>query len=487
MSPLRAAPLTLDDAAPPGPDRRGIGRQLAGGLAVRVARYPLQALFVLAVPKVLGPEAYGAYATCMALFVLAVEATELGMVPLFGRFLPGLPPPAASTLVRQVLWSRLVIAAGLGLGLLTLLWTPRPEDPLLFGLVVAAVLVAPFQQVLFARLYARGRLTRFMARDLLRSGLSLALVVPGYLLGGLVGAVAAIGVAQVILVGIGASWAKPSVADLSPPRTLAGLPATLRFGVAAALPTVLSIVAVRLGTPLLSRAGRPVPEVAAFDLATQGLMLVMALTAYPFAALIPTLGQSVDAGQHGEASRWLLDVVRRAAGGAALVIIALVAVGDPLIRLVLGPGFAGVYPNLLLLVGGGGFPALVSQAGLSLAVLARTPSRAAGPAVLLALVTGVGTLILADPAGAPAAAAALVAGLAAQAVALLAVTPGLARLVCHPVGLGMAAALPALALGGLEAAGRVVLAPRAQVAALAAILLAAAWPLGRLLRRGSCE
>ncbi len=167
----------------------------------------------------------------------------------------------------------------------------------------------------------------------------------------------------------------------------------------------------------------------------------------------------------------------------ALVIVALVAVGDPLIRLVLGPGFAGVYPNLLLLVGGGIFPALVSQAGLSLAVLARTPSRAAGPAVVLALVTGVGTLVLAGGAGAPAAAAALVAGLAAQGAALLAVTPGLARLALRPVGSSMAAAGPALVLGGLEAAGWVALAPGARIAVLAAVLLAAAWPLGRLLRR----
>jgi PST family polysaccharide transporter len=480
---LHDARVTLDDETPPKSDPRRIGGQLAGGLALRVSRYPLQALFVLAVPPILGPEAYGAYATCVALFGLVVEATDPGTVPLFGRFLPGLPPQAASTLVRQVLWSRLALAAGPGTLLLALLWTPRPEDPLLFGLVVAAVFVVPFQQVFFARLYARGQLTRFMARDPLRSGMSLALVVPGYLLGGLVGAMAALVLAQVVLVGIGAAWLRPRAADLAPPRTLAGLPATLRFGVAAALPGALSGVALLMGTPLLARAGRPEPEVAAFNLAAYGLVLVMALVEYPFAALMPTLGQSVDAGRHGEASRWLLDVSGRASAAAALVIVALVAVGDPLIRLVLGPGFAGVYPNLLLLVGGGIFPALVSQAGLSLAVLARTPSRAAGPAVVLALVTGVGTLVLAGGAGAPAAAAALVAGLAAQGAALLAVTPGLARLALRPVGSSMAAAGPALVLGGLEAAGWVALAPGARIAVLAAVLLAAAWPLGRLLRR----
>lgn len=472
-----------EEQAPPEPERRRIGRQLAGGLALRVSRYPLQALFVLAVPPILGPEAYGAYATCVALFALVVEATDPGTVPLFGRFLPGLPPPAASTLVRQVLWSRLLLAAGPGTLLLALLWTPRPEGLLLFGLVAAAVLVVPLQQVLFACLYARGEIARFTARDPLRSGLSLALVVPGYLAGGLVGAIAALLLAQAVLVGIGLAWARPRASDLAPPRTLAGLPAAVRFGVAAALPGALSAAALLVGTPLLARAGRPEPEVAAFNLAAYGLVLVMALAEYPFAALLPTLGQSVDAGRRRVAARWLREVSGRGAAAAALVILALVAVGEPLIRLALGPGFAATYPNLLLLVGGGIFPALVSQAGLSLAVLARRPARAAGPAVILALVTAAGTAPLAGSAGAPAAAGALVAGLMAQAASVLAVTPGLGRLVLRPVGLGMAAAAPALALGALEVSGWLRLPPGAHVALLAVVLLPGAWPARRLLRR----
>ncbi|HWP34544.1 MAG TPA: hypothetical protein VNM66_03015, partial [Thermodesulfobacteriota bacterium] len=248
---------------PPSPARPS-GRELAGGLALRVTRYPLQALFVLAVPPVMGADAYGAFAACLALFALVVEATDVGTAPLFGRVVPSLEPARAAELARQILWSRLALAAGPGALLLGLLWTPRPEDPLLFALVLLAVCVVPFQHVLFGRLYAEGRIARVMARDPLRSALSLALVIPGYLALGLTGAVAAVAAAQVVLVAVGGTWVRPRAADFAPPRTLAGLPAALRFGVAAALPTTLTTVAFKLGTPLLARAGRPAAEVAAF-------------------------------------------------------------------------------------------------------------------------------------------------------------------------------------------------------------------------------
>src|SRR5690606_36858030 len=133
-----------------------------------------------------------------------------------------------------------------------LLWTPRPEDPLLFALVLTAALVTPVQQVLFARLYARGQIVKVMARDPLRSALSLALVLPGYLAFGLVGALGALVVAQLLLALVAAGWARPAPADLAPPGTLAGLPAALRFGLASALPVVLATVALKAGTPLLA-------------------------------------------------------------------------------------------------------------------------------------------------------------------------------------------------------------------------------------------
>jgi O-antigen/teichoic acid export membrane protein len=458
-------------------------RQMAGGLALRVSRYPLQAAFVLAVPPVLGAEAYGAYATCVALFALVAEATDLGTLPLFGRFVPGLSAEAAANLARQLLWSRLAIGLVGGSAVLALLWTPRPEDPLLFILVLAAILVVPVQQVLFGRLYARGQIARLMARDPLRSGLSLALVIPGYLLLGLAGAVGALLVAQLLLVALGTAWVRPAAEDFAPPRTWQGLEATLRFGLAASLPTLLVITALKLGTPLLSRLGRSGAEVASFDLAVQAFALLWGLAQYPYAALLPRLGAAVDAGRAGEARRVLRDLVGRVATGCALGVVALVAVGDWSLRTLLGPGFASLYGNLVLVVGGGVLPMLVTQAGLALGVLEKRPGRAVLPAALLAAVTAVATLILGGPFGAPVACLGLAGGLALQAATLAVRSPGLGGLVRDGVGAAAPAVLGALALGLLEAGGGIALEASARGGVLAALGLLALLPVARAARR----
>ncbi len=433
--------------------RVSLSRQLASGLVLRVSRYPLQAAFVVLVPPVLGADAYGAYAACLALFAILVEVTDLGTMPLFGRVAPGLPPDAVRLLARQVLWSRLALVAGPGGLLLALLWTPRPEDPLLFALVLAAVLVTPVQQVLFGRLYARGEIARVMARDPMRSALSLALVLPGYYAFGLAGAVGALVAAQVTLALVAAVWARPAAADLAPPGTLKGLRAALSFGLASGLPVVFTTVAIKAGTPLLARLGRPSAEVGTFDLATQGFALAFALAAYPFAALLPALGTSVDGG-NGEAAAALLERVVARTAAAALAAIALLALtAGPLLHAIFGAGFAGLYPLLLVLLGLGIFPALVGQAGLSRAILDRRPSRAILPAGLLVGVTVLVTLAAGQRLGQAAAAAALVGGLLAQAGALVHATPGLARLAGRRVAAPAAAALVPVVLTGLDATG----------------------------------
>lgn len=457
-----------------------LGRQFASGLAVRVARYPLQAAFVLLVPPVLGAETYGAYAACVALFAILVEATELGTIPLFGRLAPSLPPEGVRLLARQVLWSRLLLALGPGALLLALLWTPRPEDPLLFALVLAAVLVTCVQQVLFGRLYARGEIVRVMARDPLRSGLSLALVLPGYLAFGLVGAVGALVAAQVVLSAVAAVWARPAPRDLAPPQTLKGLPAALRFGLASALPVVLLTVAIKAGTPLLSRLGRPSAEVGTFDLATQAFALGLALLAYPFAALLPALGQRVDGGK-AETAQGLLERVVARTGAAALAGVALASlVGGPAIHLVFGEGFAGLFPLVLVVAGVGVFPALAAQAGLTRLLLDRRPEAAILPAGLLAALTVAVTLAAGARYGAAAGAAGLLAGLLAQVVALAWATPGFAPLVGRRVGSPALLALLPVGATALDAS-RLLAVPLDVRAGTALLALAAA---GLLLWRG---
>ena len=57
-------------------------------LFLRILQYPILLLFVLIIPRMMGPQLYGQYAFMTSLLIILSMFTGLGTVEIFGRFIP---------------------------------------------------------------------------------------------------------------------------------------------------------------------------------------------------------------------------------------------------------------------------------------------------------------------------------------------------------------------------------------------------------------
>src|SRR4030095_10778961 len=56
----------------------------------KVAQYPFLLLYMITIPRMMGPELYGQYALLVSIIAIVPAWTDLGMTKIYGRFVPEL-------------------------------------------------------------------------------------------------------------------------------------------------------------------------------------------------------------------------------------------------------------------------------------------------------------------------------------------------------------------------------------------------------------
>ena len=327
-------------------------------------------LFAAVVPRLMGPEGYGQVALLVSLSMWFTIAADLGFTEVLVREAPRCErerePRALMLLFGRLLAVR--TAAGLVTAALYLLATSTwlsDLDGCAVGLLAAAVFVRAPADLCFSLHLGQNRAARWGLEDVLRLWGNLALMLPGFLLGGLRGAALGVLLLEVAIATVGLVSVRAHLAWTTPRWELAGLGPYLRFG--------LLFYGVHLTTAAFESSGEVLlrafhgdyAHIAFFRVAYSAYALaasVIIWTTFAFAPLLSALHLEHD---REAIRRWLERISQWLGIGCTMTLLAAVLVADDLVPLVFGQAFRPVAQGVTVLTAGLFAVALSSIANLA--------------------------------------------------------------------------------------------------------------------------
>jgi O-antigen/teichoic acid export membrane protein len=367
------------------------GAQLVGGVC-----------FALVIPRLMGPEHYGRYALATSVAAWLALLSGLGLVNATTRYLPQLLARRESAALQQLIGNLFTLRVGSGL-LAALLyvtvgrWWWHDPDPVVPLVMAAAVWAQGLSGYLFSIFLGFNQAGRWALGDTARRWLLVALVLSGYQLGGLRGAVVGTLLTEMTVLGLG-FMGNPLLLGarhrLRPDRKF--LTPYLRFGLASLATQVLLIAFLGSGEILVRTFSGPYAEVGYFSLAHNAYLMVVTTIPQIMLAFLPFLGQLHDAGQAEELARWSARLVRVLAATGVLGVFAAWFLGAAYVPLLFGPAYAPVAANLLPLSVAALAFALASVPSILALVHERPSETVVAAALRLVVFWGIAPLLVAQ-------------------------------------------------------------------------------------------
>jgi O-antigen/teichoic acid export membrane protein len=325
----------------------------AGGLLIQRGIDAAGALlFAIWVPRLMGPAIYGQYALITSLSIWFVLLSELGFTPVIGRYTPSFAQEGGSQALQdffgQLLAVRLasaILAAALYL-LLTRLWLEE-LDPAVLLIMAAALGVRSVAKLLFAMFMGLNQAARWGTREMARRWFSLALLLPGFYLAGLRGAVTGILLAELVALGIGFYWARSYLSWSGLDLDLRHLLPYVEFGLIFFGSDLLLSAFRRSGEALVQIVTGDYVQVGYFGLAYNVFLtaaLVVPRLALSFAPLLTTLRS---AGREGALQAWIERLLKWIAAGGVLIVFSALFLGEDLIPMVLGAEYRAIARDMV--------------------------------------------------------------------------------------------------------------------------------------------
>jgi O-antigen/teichoic acid export membrane protein len=448
-----AAPPEFALSATDAVDRRlrGRPRLLMETLGAKWLELSGQALLLLILPRLLGPDDFGEFAVAFALVSLASLGMGLGAPVAASRYIPRAAPgerlAVTRALVARVVRMRVPLLAALTLAAIPASWLVPGVSLGVALAVCGAAWFAVGTSVVAEIALGLGRTRMWNLRFPLENGLVLVAAVAGHAAFGGVGAIIGLPLAMAVTFALLTPAVARELRGAEPGAELP--PGTLRFARLTSFTVLVFVAVTRAGPPLVSLLGGSSAQagyaaiasgIAAAGSGVVGSMMVVQLPR------LATLARSDPGRAEAEARRSGLLVTALAAVAAVVA----AGVADPLIRLVLGHDFAGAVGPVSLALAAVPLTAVTSLAGV-ISSLRLRPERIAaawgvgGGCFLAAAVPAISAL---DAEGA---ALALVAGVAAACLAATRLLGSRALGSADLAGLAGAAAVVGvgLAVGGL--------------------------------------
>jgi O-antigen/teichoic acid export membrane protein len=356
------------------------------------------ALFLLSVPRLMGPEFYGRFAVLNATLQILTMLSGLGAVLTFGRFMPEYAAQGLErvrVLFMQVLLLRMTVALLLGVLLVFSLPKLLPEATLLTRVGLAgALFTAAIASTCFNVFYGLNQLGRWLT-----IGSSKHLVLIGML--ALIGSWAsleraglALLAAELVMLGLGAYWARGFFALRREVFELRQLFGHLRFSLPFFATNLALMLVWRAGElTVMGFTGDPV-EVAYFSVAASVAAAVSALLGQLAMMIIPhvTAMELSDEAARGEYVLGLTLKYLTIAG--TLVALSVYAMDAELVSTLVGEGYAPVLSGLRVMVITL-IPIAFVRIAISSAVARSQPQRAAflGAGLLVTFIVAAALLV----------------------------------------------------------------------------------------------
>ena len=347
------------------------------GTLWRLLRYPVLALSVIIIPGMMGPETYGKFAVFMSIYVICEALTELGVVQVFGRFIPEFPEHEQQNLSQflqgMLLYCLIITLVIIGLaGVALLFFHPSFFSPAWLLVLCLVMFFGKLQGTLFAFIYGRNEIGRFSARDLMRTLFRFIFVILFFKFFGLEGALWALVINELILLGVGIYWTKDYLFQKIASLKFSYFKPYILFGLTFFVPTFLLGILRGSGNVFINILTHSTVQVSYFDIANQFLQLTGTFLTLILAALVPVLTRFYIQGQQEKVQEWLGIALAYCGIGAFIIYNLLVFLGKHVILLVLNTSFLEVYPNAVILEISI-IPMLIGGIGFNLSLIKKEP------------------------------------------------------------------------------------------------------------------
>lgn len=329
-------------------------RAVSGGALLRILRYPFVLLSMSVLPRLMGDTCYGEYAYYMSVFLVLDIFTDIGVIQLFGRFVPECLARNDRTQARNLLHGSLTFGLGMT-GLLIagiLAYTslfPVPDFKPQWTLALCLqLLFTQIEGILFSFTYALNRIERYSLKEIYRSAFTFCFVFLMYLLFGLDGALWGLVITSCSLAVIALIWTWTWLVERPVTISIRAYLPYLLFGVQFYIPSFFYGLMQRSGNVFVRHFSDSPNQVAYYDVANQLLLLLSQFLCLILSTLIPSLTHLHARGEQDRIDQWQGKALTCCMVIAFLAFNALIWFGDYVIILVFGADYAPVYPNAII-------------------------------------------------------------------------------------------------------------------------------------------
>jgi O-antigen/teichoic acid export membrane protein len=353
-------------------------RTVSVGTVWRMLRYPFLILSMAIIPQKMGDVVYGQYAFFMAVFMVFDALTDIGTTQIFGRFVPESEAAGdrarSSYLLHSFLYYSLLLTLVVCAGLVCAPWFHHFKHFSFnwFFLMALLVFFTKVEGTFFGFIYGLNHIGRYSAKEVMRSAFTFVLVLTLYLRFGLTGAFWGLILNEIILSVISATWIAPYLFRSTPPIRFAEVKPYALFGIQFYIPLFLFGLLQRSGNVLIQWLTHSPEQVAYFDIANQFLLLTATFLGLILATLLPSLSVLYSRGQDETIHRYHRISMTYCAVVIFLAFNASGWIGRDVIVALMGPSFAPVFPNALIMVLAI-FPGLISYVGMNYCMLEKKP------------------------------------------------------------------------------------------------------------------
>lgn len=347
-------------------------------LFLRISQFPILLLFVLIIPRMMGPELYGKYAFMTSLLVILSMFTGLGTVEIFGRFIPEFVSKNKTRKIHKLFFSTLFLKIIVTTIVSTIFFltfyffTPEGYDITFFLIIAVALFIYEIDRTLYSFLFGLNEIGKFTSRDLLRRLFSLVFVIFMFKYFGLLGAILAILMNELALLFFAIFWSRKYLHFEN--FDFSFLKPYLKFGLMFFLSSTLLIFLQRSGNTLIQFISQNPKEVAFFDIANQIFLINSMFIFFLFSAFIPVFTTLLIKNREDKINKWSSMILKNAGIICILVLNSILLVGSDLVNLIFGVEYEKVFINLIIIYFGI-FPLLLAQIGTVFSIIYKEPRK----------------------------------------------------------------------------------------------------------------
>lgn len=347
---------------------------------LKVAQYPFLALFAFLVPRIMGTDIYGRYALFVSWVGIMSAVLDLGISEISARSVPELQRRADGDGI-VVFFSRmlgfkltvdlafvaicslglLIAGARLGIGIGAFAWP-----------ILLTVFISDLGAAAYGLLFGLNRLVACSARDPIRRGASLAIVILLYNKFGLRGAVFSVLLVEAISSFLNLMWTRRYISPRDMVPRLSYIAPLLRYGLLFYFSWGVLTLWQRLGDTLVGYLRADFGQVALFDLSNQIFLTATSFTLFVITSLAPIFTRLRLEGKEGKLVDWSRRILTYSQIACMLLLGGWLLLGRDVIPVLIGRQYGGLYPIVTLLMCGT-FPMVVVQLGLALAMAYAEP------------------------------------------------------------------------------------------------------------------